>query len=287
MILKNNQKITNNTKTPIKSALSAQCLILIPLLLAVALLVIGASNLCHFDALNPSNGGDFEVLAAVFLAGLGALGTLCWAVAFLLAILAARASITGSWITRWIPHSFSQLATVLIGFQVAVAPPAQAFDQINATSTGIGQDFAVVPTPANAPALTGLSPQNQHHDPSQNRLVQKDLGQQLLSADLTHHHGVDQAPLPAWTPQPPAPQPGLFVATPQRGIVDNEPSFEVVKPGDNLWLVVRRVLGPLASNQKIAHEWPRWYLANRQLIGPDPNFLLPGQLLQAPSKKDC
>lgn len=286
MILKHSQKISNNTKTKLKSTPNEHYLIVLPLLLAVVLLVIGVLNLRHFDALGLSRDQDLEVLAAVSLAGLGVLGTLWWTAGFLLAIWAARASITSPWISRLIPHSFSQLATVLIGFQVAVASPAQASGQINAAPAAIGQNSSVIPAPANAPGSTGLSAQDQHHDSGQSGLARKDLVQQLLGTKLTHH-GAVQPPLPAWTPQPPAPQPGFFVTTPQRGLVDDEPSIEVVKPGDNLWLVVRRVLGPLASNQKIADEWPRWYHANRQLIGPDPNLLLPGQLLQAPNKKDC
>ncbi|WP_425600034.1 hypothetical protein [Ornithinimicrobium sufpigmenti] len=35
--------------------------------------------------------------------------------------------------------------------------------------------------------------------------------------------------------------------------------------------------------QDIAEEWPRWYAANRELIGPDPDLILPGQELRIPA----
>ena len=37
------------------------------------------------------------------------------------------------------------------------------------------------------------------------------------------------------------------------------------------------------SDVDIALEWPRWYAANRALIGGSPDVLLPGQILQAPA----
>ena len=35
-------------------------------------------------------------------------------------------------------------------------------------------------------------------------------------------------------------------------------------------------LGPLATDLEIAQLWPRWFQANRAVIGSDPNLLLPG-----------
>ena len=37
-----------------------------------------------------------------------------------------------------------------------------------------------------------------------------------------------------------------------------------------------------AGPAEIAREWPRWYAANRSVIGHDPDRLLPGQLLLPP-----
>jgi hypothetical protein len=59
----------------------------------------------------------------------------------------------------------------------------------------------------------------------------------------------------------------------------------VVVPGDCLWTIAATSLGPDASNAEIAAEWPRWYAANRQVIGADPNLLLPGMVLGAPAAR--
>jgi nucleoid-associated protein YgaU len=55
-----------------------------------------------------------------------------------------------------------------------------------------------------------------------------------------------------------------------------------VRPGDSLWLITAHRLGPAADPTTIAATWPRWYAANRAVIGPDPNLILPGQELTSP-----
>lgn len=55
-----------------------------------------------------------------------------------------------------------------------------------------------------------------------------------------------------------------------------------VQPGDSLWSIAARVLGAHATDADIAAAWPRWYAANRDVVGPDPNLLLPGQQLAPP-----
>lgn len=74
---------------------------------------------------------------------------------------------------------------------------------------------------------------------------------------------------PAW--RPPAPS----EAPPQRIQV-------TVREGDSLWAIAARTLGPAATTADVAAAWPRWYAANRSVIGPDPGRLLPGQILIAP-----
>jgi hypothetical protein len=56
----------------------------------------------------------------------------------------------------------------------------------------------------------------------------------------------------------------------------------VVQPGDCLWLIAARRLGPQPSAAEIAREWPRWYAVNRRVIGADPDLLRPGLALAAP-----
>jgi hypothetical protein len=57
----------------------------------------------------------------------------------------------------------------------------------------------------------------------------------------------------------------------------------VVRPGDSLWSIAATELGPNATAEAIAARWPAWYAANRQLIGPDPDLILPGQVLRTPA----
>ncbi|MCM3885663.1 LysM peptidoglycan-binding domain-containing protein, partial [Frankia sp. R82] len=57
----------------------------------------------------------------------------------------------------------------------------------------------------------------------------------------------------------------------------------VVRRGDTLWSVAARALGPDATTEQIAAEWPRWWAANSAVIGPDPNVILPGQRLMPPT----
>ncbi|MEO6502450.1 MAG: LysM domain-containing protein [Jatrophihabitantaceae bacterium] len=55
-----------------------------------------------------------------------------------------------------------------------------------------------------------------------------------------------------------------------------------VRAGDSLWSIAAHRLGAAGSAARIQAEWPRWYTANRQLIGADPNLLRPGVSLLAP-----
>lgn len=56
----------------------------------------------------------------------------------------------------------------------------------------------------------------------------------------------------------------------------------IVRPGDSLWRIAAAHLGPTATATQIATAWPRWYAANRAVIGPDPNLIQPGQRLLPP-----
>lgn len=91
------------------------------------------------------------------------------------------------------------------------------------------------------------------------------------------------APAPGWTPHRPARRqrtdPTLLTGR-QRDASGPE---VVVRRGDTLWSIAAAHLGPGASDAEVAEAWPRWHLANAELIGPDPHILLPGTQLKAPS----
>ncbi|WP_256792672.1 LysM peptidoglycan-binding domain-containing protein [Terrabacter sp. Ter38] len=56
-----------------------------------------------------------------------------------------------------------------------------------------------------------------------------------------------------------------------------------VRRGDSLWTIAARHLGPGASDAQISREWPRWYAANRDVVGEDPDLIMPGVQLRPPS----
>jgi nucleoid-associated protein YgaU len=56
----------------------------------------------------------------------------------------------------------------------------------------------------------------------------------------------------------------------------------VVHRGDSLWTIAARSLGAGATDAEVAAEWPRWWHANRAVIGPDPDLLRPGTRLTPP-----
>ena len=126
----------------------------------------------------------------------------------------------------------------------------------------------------------------------------------LTAADRTDHEG-RQVDLPA-IPEPDRPAATVPVGwTPDRPVLTHRRSAHeeaaarlvtgpsraerrvadevVVRRGDSLWDIAARQLGPGASAADVAVEWPRWHDANRDVIGPDPDLLIPGQRLVPPA----
>ena len=58
----------------------------------------------------------------------------------------------------------------------------------------------------------------------------------------------------------------------------------VVRPGDSLWSIAARDLGPGAGDAEITEHWHALYGANRARIGPDPDLVEPGLRLLLPGK---
>lgn len=56
----------------------------------------------------------------------------------------------------------------------------------------------------------------------------------------------------------------------------------IVEAGDSLWLLAAAQLGPAAGDAEIDSAWRAWYAVNRQVIGDDPDLILPGQQLRPP-----
>jgi len=56
-----------------------------------------------------------------------------------------------------------------------------------------------------------------------------------------------------------------------------------VQPGDSLWSIAAAHLPAGAAPSAVARAWPRWWAANRDVVGPDPGLLRPGVWLVAPT----
>ncbi len=82
-------------------------------------------------------------------------------------------------------------------------------------------------------------------------------------------------PDPATVPAPP-PQAGSAGSAEPGGAV-------VVQPGDSLWRIAERALGPGATDAEVDNAWRAWYFVNRSVIGDDPDLIAPGQSLVAPA----
>ena len=92
-------------------------------------------------------------------------------------------------------------------------------------------------------------------------------------------------PAPVFAPPTPATA-APTDAPPAADIPAAETGPVVVQPGDSLWelaehdLAARGATPP--SNAEIAHAWPAWWAANRDVVGDDPDLLHPGTRLTPP-----
>jgi len=60
-------------------------------------------------------------------------------------------------------------------------------------------------------------------------------------------------------------------------------AMHVVLRGDTLWDIAAHALGGSPTDAEILREVTRWHAANRDVVGADPDVLLPGQVLRAPA----
>ena len=89
-------------------------------------------------------------------------------------------------------------------------------------------------------------------------------------------------PTPDWTPRPVRVLPPVSLTAP-RPPQAAEPAEVVVRRGDTLWDLAAARLAPDAEDAEIAAAWQAWWERNRLVIGPDPDLILPGQVLVVPT----
>ncbi len=89
----------------------------------------------------------------------------------------------------------------------------------------------------------------------------------------------DPAATAAADPTSPAADPTSRTAA---ASVDAAPVPYVVKRGDTLWAIAAKHLPPTATAADVDRTWRQWWLANRTVIGANPNLIRPGQELAQP-----
>ncbi|MBM7515866.1 LysM peptidoglycan-binding domain-containing protein [Nocardioides nitrophenolicus] len=63
---------------------------------------------------------------------------------------------------------------------------------------------------------------------------------------------------------------------------DTRPVAVTVRPGDSLWTIAARRLGPDASRAEVTSYWQRVRALNADALGPDPDLIRPGQTVRLP-----
>jgi nucleoid-associated protein YgaU len=267
-----------------------------------AVLVAAGSSLAR-DLAPGASGGWLRIAPAAFdavptldvllglIASLTGLAVVAWwllsmGLAIVSALLAAAGARTASRRAgSFAPAFMRRLALAMLGLSLVAVPAAQADS---------------LPDPAWHPAAAGpaaASTQRAAPPPTPIASAHASVAAPSLAAPLgaapsaaaspsaaSSAIAPSAAPAPVpeagWVPVAPPTDPGLLVQQPLREPVR---AGEVeVRPGDSLWTIVARHLGPGATDLDIAAAWPSWYEANAGTIGADPDLIRPGQLLVPP-----
>ena len=242
----------------------------------------GGSSLDAVRASGPDAPADLLVLGA---AGVGA-ALLLWlgvgvTLAALAAIPGAVGRISAAAAERVTPAAVRRVTAVVLGATLATAatPVAHAGGSLSwrgpsATTSQISQtsqDRSRRRHPTPAFGVTARPPVADAA-PDPGRPAPASAPDPGFGAGLTQYPGSE--PAGALGPLGPAPH------TPSNG---SRPGTVTVVRGDSLWAIAHRHLGAQATAQQIAREWPRWYAANRAVIGPNPNLIRAGQVLTVPT----
>jgi len=116
------------------------------------------------------------------------------------------------------------------------------------------------------------------------RLVATVVGLLLGSATLAANAAERAVPEVGWAVSAPvqAGWPSHPTAHPTTHLVPEQASEHVVVRGESLWSLAESRCGPQASPAEVLAESQRLYAVNADVIGDDPDLLLPGQILHLP-----
>jgi LysM repeat protein len=198
---------------------------------------------------------------------------------------------------RWTPVVTQRLAAVLVGAVVgAIATPSSAvggpgpvpppgFAATASTAAGDKADHGAAATLGSGPGFSSTTPAPADPAKGTPSPAPTPSFAPTTPASASATAPVDVAP-PGWTPTRPLVRPQ---ASPElvtgRVAQGEQDGTVVVRRGDSLWAIAARHLGAGASDAEVARAWPRWYAANRDLIGDDPDLIHPGMVLQVPGSR--
>lgn len=173
-----------------------------------------------------------------------------------------------------LPAALRRTAAVALGLSVATAGGSSVVGAVAAHPSAPPAAGAAVSTAAGRPdrsVLPTLTPaRDAPASPASDHVgAYRSPGHDAAARAAT---GID------WPSEPGPRQPPTRAGQPGGRIV--------VAPGDSLWSLaaarLTRLRGHRPSDSQIAAEWPRWYAANRFVIGGDPDLIQPGQHLLVP-----
>lgn len=207
----------------------------------------------------------FEELLGLVANTSGLIVVAWWLMSLLIALASAALARTGNdraaEITgRFSPAFMRRLALAALGLQLLGAPLAQAASD--------PADPAWSPT--SSPAVSAV-------------WAPAVAAKSGVPTTPPSDEGMD----PRWKPSAPVVDPGPLAAQPFRSARHQnatDSGHVIVRAGDSLWSIATRELGGGASDVDVALEWPRWYQANKAVIGDNPDLLLPGQVLRPPAR---
>lgn len=171
---------------------------------------------------------------------------------------------------------------------VLVPATAATLDEAPAPTVGTasatwGAAEPAAPPPTEAAERTGGSSQSEQAAEEMDPSAGASGSDELPSLGWGQSPGDTEAPT-----RPPEPPIDSTRSNDSAGSNDGtqppEAATITVRPGDSLWSITDDLLGPDTDPPElIASTWPVLYEANSDLIGTDPNSIVPGQELTVPS----
>ena len=236
------------------------------------------------DAAGPASTPELLTLAAAS-AAVAIVAWLCLGVTLeVLSHVPGRlGAAAGRWADRLTPALARRVAAFVLGVGVGVAGgPTQAVGAPRDLGPSVGASTAPAPGFRPASALGEHAPPAPGFQPASPRGPQPPPTSEASPTP----------PAPGFTPSAPRVRhqadPTLLGVRPSgaaRGGSDRAVTdVVVVHRGDTLWSIAAAHLGPDAEDAEVARAWPRWFEANRDVIGDDPDLVLPGQVLRVPDQ---